>query len=163
MELVAAHLYLEAAKQTTAAAQDQFGRTAFNRYYYATFLHTRACLSRLNSDWATLPHKDMPDVLKASVKKALNKGRLQAVKVQDADVANLCARAENAAIELSKILQEGYSLRKVADYRPEIPIVFLKGYDFALNSVEIKHAREWPCRAIGYVAIIVSAWKQIHD
>lgn len=163
MEVVAAHLYQEAIKQANTIDKDQFGRTAFNRYYYATFLHVRKGLSRLNTNWSRLPHHDIPELLKGVVKKELFQGKVKAARVRDSDVVALCAKAESAAIELSQLMQEGYATRVVADYTPEVQVDFSKGSDFTLNSVAIKHARDWPHRALAYVGTITSAWKQIHD
>ena len=145
MELVADHLCQEVLRRADQTERDLFGRTAFNRYYYATFLKVRSGLRRLNTpEWANLPHKDIPEVLKGTIRKRLAKGKIAASKVSDNEVVNLCGRAQHAALELSDIMKKGYATRVVADYSPEIEVTFSAGQEFFLNSVGTKDAREWP-------------------
>lgn len=51
---------------------DLFGRSAFNRYYYSTFLITRELLRSLDPKWGTAAHKNIPEILRDSLKKKLS-------------------------------------------------------------------------------------------
>ncbi len=48
---------------------DLLGRSAFNRYYYATFLTTRKTLAMMQSNWKGTPHAEIPNLLKTNLKK----------------------------------------------------------------------------------------------
>lgn len=164
MEVVADHLCQEVYRRADQAEKDLFGRSAFNRYYYATFLHVRTGLRQLNDpDWFDLPHKVIPDVLKGAIRKKLSKGRVDASKVNDTDVVKLCERAKHAALELSELMKKGYATRVVADYYPEIEVSFAGDREFFLHSVGTNDARDWPQKASVYVRTIVLAWGQIND
>jgi hypothetical protein len=60
MHQVAEHLSLQARAMTGNDA-DAFGRSAFNRYYYATYLSVRELLASLDSSWETQRHSAIPD------------------------------------------------------------------------------------------------------
>lgn len=44
-------------------SKDLFGRSAFNRYYYAAFLVTREMLGELQNSWKATPHRQIPILL----------------------------------------------------------------------------------------------------
>lgn len=163
MEVVANHLFQEVQKRTDQTEKNLFGRSAFNRCYYATFLNVRAGLVQLDTRWAELPHKAIPELLNGTIKKAFTKGKAKASKVADVNVVQMCARAEHAAVELSKLMTIGYATRIVADYRPEIQISISSGQECTLNSVGAKDAKNWSTRSATYVSAIVAAWSQIND
>lgn len=162
MEVVASHLFQEVLKRTDQDEKNLFARSAFNRCYYATFLNVRAGLKQLNPEWSKLPHKDIPEVLKVSVKKMLVKGKAKASKVNDVESMRLCERAVVAARDLSEIMKTGYATRVAADYFPEIKIVFAGGQNCSLNSVGSTEAQYWPRQSAAYVGTIVEAWNQIN-
>ena len=162
MEVVANHLFQEVLKRTDQAEKNLFGRSAFNRCYYATFLNVHAGLKQLDPKWSELSHKAIPDLLKGSIRKELAKGRDNASKVSDVAVVQLCARAVSAAYDLSDLMKIGYATRVVADYYPEIQISIPAGQECSLNSVGAKDAKSWSIKSAGYVSTIVAAWNQIH-
>lgn len=161
MKIVAGHLLKEAYRRADRIERDVFGRSAFNRYYYATFLIVRAGLQQMNADWAMLQHAAIPDMLKGSIKRELAKGKMKAARVGDSALVELCAKAGSAALQLSALMQKGYATRVVADYSPEIPVSFLVGPQCSLNSVGAKDASDWPNKAAVYIGTIVMAWSQI--
>ncbi|MFH1954732.1 MAG: hypothetical protein ABIL06_24350, partial [Pseudomonadota bacterium] len=50
---------------------DAFGRSAFNRYYYASYLITRQMLKDLNTSWASTGHSKIPELLENSIIKRI--------------------------------------------------------------------------------------------
>ena len=163
MEVVAQHLQHEATIRISEPSErDLFGRSAFNRYYYATFLITRSMFSNLNVDWTEVPHATYPELLQGKIRKRLVDGRRKANKVGDYELAKACNQAISAVRSLSEIMQLGFATRVTADYNPEIPVIFLKTSGFKLNSVLISDAHQWPSRARVLTATIEDAWIQIN-
>ncbi|TWT20326.1 hypothetical protein FQY83_11390 [Luteimonas marina] len=162
MELVAVHLQTEAVSRSSGEEKDLFGRSSYNRYYYATFLCVRGLLRRLNAEWADLPHAAYPELLRGKVKKALQKGRASAQKTGDADVVRACNRACSAVLSLAKLMTESSATRVTADYYPEVPIQFSGVDRFSLRSVDITTAHSWLTEAQTYTMAIEEAWNQIN-
>lgn len=162
MEQVASHLNQETLKRVGAPERDLFGRSAFNRYYYAAFLETRANLRLMSDDWASLPHKDIPAVLTGQVRDRLRHGMKQASKAGDLPTVRQCSDAMDAAEELAKTLIEAYATRVVADYNAEILINFKGTQEYSLNEVSVEKAKAWPHRARTLARMVSSAWQQIN-
>ena len=58
---VAEHLSTHAKVLGSGDAEaDAFGRSAFNRHYYATFLTVRELLVAIDIAWAKTPHAEIP-------------------------------------------------------------------------------------------------------
>lgn len=117
MEIVAHHLQREAISRAAPADKDLFGRSSYNRYYYATFLHARAMVGQLRTEWQELPHADYPPLLQGKIQAEISKGRLKAQKIGDADTVALCNRAVAACKELSALMSKGSAIRVIADYK----------------------------------------------
>lgn len=162
MEVVAHFLQLQAIDRAVQSEKDQFGRSSYNRYYYATFLHARDLLTRLDQRWSELPHADYPRVLKGEITKQLKIGRKSATKSYDAELIKLCSQAINAAANLASLMLKSSATRVTADYHPEVPVQFLAGAGFSLNSVDIADAHTWPSQAKIYIKVIEAAWRQLH-
>lgn len=163
MEVVACYLQDEAVRRRPNAEADQFARSAFNRYYYATFLEVKAKLGTLRPEWANhMQHATMPDLLRGTVKSVLAAGRRQATRADDHKVAQMCQEACRAAVDLADMLDEGRATRVTADYHPDIAVDFIQSPDFELNKVGVKRARHWPQRAKVHLNSIGNAWRQIH-
>ncbi len=164
MEIVGLHLQREAVKSGKPAEEsDLFGRSAYNRYYYASFLCVRRLLIELDSKWDKLPHADYPNLLRVTIKTEIDKHKRRAQRLNDSALVQLCLQAINASHELAKIMEKGFVTRVVADYRPEIKVDFTGGDRFRLQSVEITEAHQWPEKAYALAQTISSAWKQTHD
>lgn len=166
MEQVAAHLANEArvrhmAGNMDSGDNDSFGRSAFNRYYYATFLVIRAGLGSLQGTWAGLPHKDIPLLLKGEIKRSLKRGLQDAKKLSDGDVVRQCSKAIEAADELAELTTRAYGVRVTADYNPEIRVSFDEKGTFSLNAIAVDEAKRWPYKARALVPAIISAWSQL--
>jgi hypothetical protein len=163
MEIVADHLEQQAMTRSVSSERDSFGRSAFNRYYYATFLQVKSGLAELRPEWAgDMAHAKIPEMLRGTICSDLKKGHQKALRTSDHEVVVLCSRAVSAAKELAKLMDEGRATRVTADYHPEIPVSFSTGVRFRLNSVGVDAARIWPHRARALVADIQSAWRQIN-
>jgi len=64
---VATHLISQARSMGSEMLVDAYARSAFNRYYYSSFLSTRELLSQLNGSWGREPHKNIPKILSENV------------------------------------------------------------------------------------------------
>ena len=163
MEDVAHHLQREALVRPTESQRDSFGRSAFNRFYYAAFLPVSRTLRSLRPEWAGIPHKDIPDLMRGKVLTALKKGKHQANRVGDHETAAACARAMSLCHELADLMKTGYAVRVTADYETDVAVDFSSGIDFRLATVAVSTAKQWPSRATAFAQTIQSAWKQIGD
>lgn len=162
MEQVAHHLQHQAVTNTEAKAKDLFGRSAYNRFYYAAFLRTRDLLTKFDPDWSKIAHKNLPEVLEGQVLSRLRKGQKEAQRARDFELDSQIARAIKAAYELAQILREGYAARVTADYNPEIGVTFAAGGGFSLNSIKIDTAYNWPERARVYCKWIADVNLQLN-
>lgn len=164
MEVVAHYLQAEAIGRSEKSEKDLFGRSSYNRYYYATFLIARELATELNpADWSQLAHASYPGILRGTVAKKFAKAREKANKTGDKELVFQCYQAKKAAEDLSRLMEQGNLTRVTADYYPEIPVEFEENGKFKLNSIDVTAARSWPARAKTLSNIILSAWKQIHD
>ncbi|MCE4535805.1 hypothetical protein LXT12_00840 [Pelomonas sp. P7] len=163
MERVGSYLRQEAVRLLPQAEADLFGRTAFNRFYYATYLEVRSGLSKMKAEWTgEMPHAMIPEILRGTVKKELTKGRAKALKADDHQLAAQCASAASAAMDLAKLLDEGRQVRVTADYYPEVLVNFARAPDFELNSVAVLSASSWPYRARVFMQVISGVWRQVY-
>lgn len=163
MQQVGLHLQVTAVGLTDVVERDLFGRSSYNRYYYATFLCVRRVLAQMRPEWAFIAHATLPEVLRGQITKDLSRGRNRARKMDDDELARQCARAIKAASELADLLRSSSATRVVADYHPEIAVDFVRGDRFTLNEVGITEAHQWPERALVWIDEISSAWRQIDD
>lgn len=163
MEEVAIHLQREATQRTDPLQRDQFGRSAFNRFYYATFIPISKALAALRPEWAGLPHKDVPEVIRGTIIKALKDGQKRANRLGDYETVANCARAISLCHELAGIMESGYAVRVAADYHAEVAVDFATGADFRLVTVPVSIARQWPGRAAAYSETIGNIWRQIGE
>jgi hypothetical protein len=152
--------------QTTAVARcenahdfDQFGRSAFNRYYYALFLVVRELLRQLEPRWERQAHAAIPPLLKGDVLKGLKGRGNRAFKLRDGDGTQLVLQARAATHELASTMLRGYSVRVTADYDPAIPIMRGEGDRFSLGSTNITEAHGWPEKARFHSQLILRAWR----
>jgi len=163
MEAVAKHLQDEAMSRAQSTEGDLFGRSAFNRYYYATYLEVRRELGVIKHEWgAHMDHATIPDLLRGQLLKGLTSGFRQATKIHDKELITTCSAAMEAAKELAKLMERGRGARVTADYNPQILVKF-NAHDFELNSVRVSEAKSWPPKAKIFMNTITRAWKYIND
>jgi hypothetical protein len=161
MEHVALHLQKEANKNGDSEAGEEFGRTAYNRYYYATFLIIRKMVSRFDTKWSGIPHADYPVLLRGKIKKAFKEERLRAQRASDAELVQICNQAVSTTEEIAQLMEKGSATRVVADYQPEIAIIFSKSERFSLQGIDITEAHQWPIKARNFSNSLSAAWNQI--
>lgn len=161
MEIVAQYLRVQALAHSLETERDLFGRSAFNRFYYAAFLIVRADLGAAIPELPT-QHAGIPDFLKTTVINKLAKGRERARRVQDTELVNLFSRARSAAHDLASLMTEGNSTRVLADYFPEESIVFAPDGEFHLRKISVSRAQSWPSKASHFAGTVVAAWRETH-
>jgi len=162
MERVAHHLQLHALGLDSSDDRDVFGRSAYNRYYYAAFLRARTMMTRLNpTQWAELAHATYPALLGGEIRKELKKGKERSRRVGDAQAVSAFSRALTAADGIAALMRDASSVRVVADYNPHIPIEFLPGGRFSLNNVDITTAHQWVTKVDTWATAIEAAWSYI--
>ena len=160
MECVGAFLQQEALKRH-GAEYDSFGRSSFNRYYYAAFLEVRTVLRQLSPKWGHVAHKNIPELLTGDITKALKKGLALARKTDDRVALPLCSTAVTAARDLAALMTQAYASRVVADYEAEVRIVPGPAGDYKLNEVFVSIAKAWPHKARTLSGSIGVAWQQL--
>lgn len=162
MQRVGIHLQVQALVKVDAQERDYFGRSAYNRYYYATFNCAKLLVTQLDAKWAKTPHAVFPSLLATTIVSELEKGRSQAAKLGDFQLVTLCNQAKASSHALAKLMTEAYAVRVIADYSLETAIVFGTGQRFELNRIDITDAHQWPSKAAALSKVIADAWKQVH-
>lgn len=164
LQTVADHLRSEATSRFQTPDGDYFGRSAFNRYYYATFLEIKTTLGKLRTEWdGNIAHADIPMLLRGRITDDLKKGKAKAMKADDSYAISLCSQGIAAARDLAQMMEICRAIRVVADYNPEIPIEFTEATNFVLSSTPVLEAGRWPNRARACLASIANAWRQVNE
>jgi len=161
MKLVGEKLENYAVSESDENIKDLFGRSAFNRYYYAAFLITREMLGGINPKWKKTPHKEIPELLKGAVRKPVIQRLKQNAKkdlITNGELSALQTKLTNATNELANLLVQAYDVRLIADYEPERHIL-IKNRVIILSSCKLTSANNWADRASAYCKDIRKAWK----
>ncbi|MEO6609528.1 MAG: hypothetical protein ABIN69_13785 [Aestuariivirga sp.] len=156
MKTVAHWLQVETFKRGDHGEKDDFGRSAYNRYYYAAYLAARRVLKSIYGEGSQFDHANLPNYLETTVKNDIKKVKNDAKRTGDQELSDQCGRANNAALELAKIFRAAYAVRVTADYQPEVRVTFLGADRFTLNGVDISRAHEWPDQVEFYASQIQS-------
>jgi hypothetical protein len=128
---------------------DLFGRSAYNRYYYAAFLCVRSALREIDQAWSAPAHKAIPELLRGQVRSRLKKG------IRSAEASGQITRSEGkrmfnavsiAASTLSTLLDSAREVRRVADYEPE-QLLMKDGMTVKLRDCSLDTAMRWTRRA----------------
>lgn len=163
MKVVGDKLREWAINEHSETKADAFGRSAFNRYYYASFLITREMLKELNPEWARAPHREIPVILEKSIigrvkRQIKNTERKKLYAVRDSSKQR---RSLNIAVaELSGLLSSAFSVRVTADYEPECRVV-RAGNLITLNNQSLEAAKSWPDRAEAFSKVILKVWREL--
>ena len=164
MESVARFLQIQANSYPPSSRDfDLFGRSSFNRYYYAAYLKVRSTLGNLNKEWASAHHASIPTLLTGQVLMTIKRHRKRAARLDDSDAVQICLSAESSAHELAKLMKEAYAVRVTADYYPDVAVVADDRGRFRLNSVPVTVAHDWPIRASEHGQRIERAWSIADD
>lgn len=139
MKVVAKSLVASAANCQDDELKERLYRSAFNRFYYYSFLKVRSTLKCIDPTWGRDNHANMPDKLRNGVKNYFKKN-LDSLKRKDVISSGEYSRAQSAisdaTLVLSGMLDEMYRLRCVADYQPEDLVSITNGV-VTLKSVDI--------------------------
>lgn len=163
MKVVGEELEKWAYAQSELHKKDLFGRSAFNRYYYAAFLITRDMLSTYNVVWKRAKHAGIPDLLEGEfMKPVINRLRIDAKKnrITESEMKRLKSDLLFATTGLANLLREAYSVRVIADYEPETAIASV-GKVISLNSYKLNSASNWASRASSYCKTIHKVWRDV--
>jgi len=162
LPIVADHL-CHAAKTKPADEADAFGRTAFNRYYYAAYLSTRDLLIQIDRSWARSPHGNIPEILEIDLIKRLRMALrpLQAKGlVAEGKAKSLVSQAGSAGGEMASILRIAYKVRITADYMPEEKVIF-EPATFRLATHTEAEAKQWLLRIDRAKGILLNVAKEV--
>ena len=161
MHIVGHHLQTEAVARSQSDERDLFARSAYNRYYYASFLAARSALGQMSPDWRRLAHKTYPEVLRGQVLREFKRERTKANKSADYELERQLRVAVEATNALATLLEKAYATRVAADYGTD-PVSFGQSARFSLNSVDITEAHSWSAQVSGYAGVVLGAWKQFN-
>lgn len=161
MQVVGRYLQVEAMKQHNPEEKDLFGRSSYNRYYYATFIITRGIVNTINPEWTSSKHAEYPDIFSKKIAGRFKKERCSAFKVDDPQLVSILNKAISSANDMALLLRQANSARKVADYDLSIKVNFLNTNRFSLSSIDITSAHLWPERANALGSLIIDTWRQV--
>lgn len=142
---------------------DSFARSAFNRYYYDSFLTVRDMLLDFGIDGRSSHHKDIPDMLTGSVYRKIKH------KIKDMKGKGLLDWSEKHALErkvfaalseLSSTLETARNLRETADYEPEVTIDRVGG-SLRLKETNLRSAGAWPHKTDRLVGRVRGVWREV--
>jgi hypothetical protein len=141
---VGEHLAQKAVTEAGSLA-DAFGRSAFNRYYYAAYLTTRDLLGMVDEKWARQPHAAIPQLLQTTFISRIReqaKAHARAGAISGGDQDRLTRSASIAAASMAATLRTAYALRVTSDYEPQTAVRFAGG-TFTLVDRSEGEARGW--------------------
>lgn len=159
---VAEHLSIRA-KALVGDDADAFGRSAFNRYYYATFLTVRDLLVTIDAVWSKVRHANLPGVLEKDLVKRIKdtaKRQRKAGALSDNRERILVKQALSAASEIASVLRSAYNVRVAADYEPSHSVVF-NNAGFQLVQHSDGEARNWKARVEREKGILINISREL--
>tara|TARA_Y100000589_G_C26891153_1_gene522158 strand:- start:37 stop:537 length:501 start_codon:yes stop_codon:yes gene_type:complete len=163
MKIVGEQLESWALDRKVETERDLFGRSAFNRYYYAVFLLTREMLGEFKASWKKTMHANIPDLLRTAVKKEVVKASKRAVSngvMTQAETSQLIQQHNRSLSELAELLEKAYQVRLIADYEPDVAVQQERNV-LSLDSHKLTTARDWPSRAAAYCKAIRKVWTEV--
>jgi hypothetical protein len=161
MKIVGEQLEVFAKNCSIPTEQDLFCRSAFNRFYYSAFLITRETLGDLKQSWKKQKHKSIPELLVKGVRDPVSTELDKLVKknvITEGERSRILTSLKNATSDLSNLLKEGYDVRCIADYEPEV-LISIQQRNFLLNNYNLSSAKLWPGRASANCKVIRKAWE----
>ena len=159
---VADHLS-KAARTSGGDEADAFGRSAFNRYYYAAFLSTRELLVTIERSWKGVPHSNIPALLENDLRTRFQRAMkpLQAKHlISEGKAKSLISQVGSAGGEMASILRTAYAVRVTADYMPEEKVIF-EPATFRLATHTEAEARNWLQRIDRSKGVVLSAAREV--
>jgi len=159
---VAEHLSARA-RALVGEDADAFGRSALNRYYYATYLTVRDLLAQIDGAWEKEAHKNIPALLEGAVLKRIKNTARQLWKrgaLEESRERTLIAQANAASSAIASVLRSAYAVRVAADYEPSHKVVF-DSAGFRLVEHTDAEARNWTTRVERQKGILMSVSKEL--
>ena len=162
MKIVGDQLATWALAQAEDDKKDLFGRSAFNRYYYAAFLSTRQMLGEFEPKWQRTAHRNIPDLLKGALKRKAEQALKSAI---DKDILTkgegmqIIEQHNKSVSDLADLLEQAYQVRISADYEPEVRIQQTNKV-ISLGGHTLKSAEKWPGLADLNCETIRAAWRE---
>lgn len=162
MRLVAEYLEKEARRRRKDSSElDIFARSAFNRYYYATFLQARLLIRRFKPGWRGT-HGGLPSDLVSLARKDIGQIKNKAHRLRDWDVVSRCEVCTHQLHGLSELLKSAYATRVTADYEPEIIAAIERDGAITMGDKKISEAQRWPDQAASLSGQIEDFWSKLH-
>jgi hypothetical protein len=162
MQIVGTHLSDHALKIWGTPDDDLFARSAFNRYYYATFLVSRQFLVE-TLGITGLPHKVLPEYLKGNFRKTVQRqiqANFKAGVLTQGERGRMMGTLSHNIVLLEQLLVEAYGVRVLADYEPGIPVQ-RKDKTFHLGTSTLPAASKWQSRAQMHCKNLQKLWKDL--
>lgn len=132
------------AKKSNGDIADAFGRSAFNRYYYAAYLEVRSLLLMFNSRWK-INHDEAPNYLRKNLPKIfreeINRQQKRHV-ITHAEGMKISSAVLHSGSNIAQVLEVAYKVRVISDYEPEEPVTFDQA-TFHLDSHSEVEAKGW--------------------
>ncbi|TCT81688.1 hypothetical protein EDC48_12846 [Gibbsiella quercinecans] len=159
---VAEHLSQHAKKCKDDTA-DAFGRSALNRYYYATYISVREFLGTMDKSWEGQSHGTIPPLLEGELLKrirtaAASQERLGLITTPKSK--GYISSASNAASSIASILKSAYSIRVISDYKPNIKLTFNNG-GFSCGGHTDSEARSWKSKVDAQKGILLNISREL--
>ena len=165
MQTVAHHLQIEALKLAPASAADadSYARSAFNRYYYATFLCVRKTLVDIDDKYTkSLNHKGIPELLRGTVHKRIKAIQRKADRLGDVALVKDCRQASSQNLTFATIVEKAYAICVVADYTPAAEVDF-RSDRFTLSGVAVTEAHDWLSKAELWASLVLNVIRQENE
>jgi hypothetical protein len=163
LEKVADELSKHATNVKSFEEADAFGRSAFNRYYYATYLTVRDMLAQINAKWAKIPHKNIPKTLEGDLVKLFRengKKQVQGKAIHASQLHSYLQQTNAAAGDIASTLTSAYMVRVTADYEPDHKIEFIDN-KLSLASHTLDEAKNWKRRVEAKKGILIKVAKEL--
>jgi hypothetical protein len=151
------------AKKLGGDEADLFGRSAFNRYYYACFLTVRDLLAKLDEAWARQPHSNIPDLLEGKVIKRMKESARQQHKagiISEKRSKSVIHEASSAASDIASVLKVAYSVRVTADYDPNQSVTLQQGTLWLIEHSDAE-ARNWKVQVEQRKSVLLRISKEL--
>lgn len=134
----------ERAMATNGDIADAFGRSAFNRYYYAAYLEVRDLLVRFNSDW-DVKHANAPKYLEENLQEIFRREIKRQERIHlltHAQGKRITSAVSSSGSAIAQVLRVAYKVRAISDYEPDEPVKFDEA-TFHLDSHSEGEAKAW--------------------
>lgn len=146
----------------TSSDDGLFARSAFNRYYYATFLASRQLLAETTGTGG-LPHKALPEYLIGAFQRTLKHqiaAGFRSGLLSKSDRSRMLGIVKQNTLLLRQLLVEAYSVRVLADYEPDVPVQ-VKDDTYSLGASTLSAASNWSGRAQMHCKNLHRIWKDL--